>query len=169
MLNGDSLGERGPVGHMFPDGVDVRTVEIASAVPAPAPDVLGSGLEIQLVALFLHEQSVVRTVPRTVLRVRSRVVREAAEPRVTTDGGKVAPRRMNDVEYFLEGESEQRAAWRHAEATHFVVRKLDTWDHDDATVARGPVVVANERNTRTQSTRHRRDAPCGSGHAADGR
>jgi hypothetical protein len=52
-------------------------------------------------ALFLSEESIVRTVPGTVLRIRVRVVRVAAESSVASDVREVPSFGMNDVPDLL--------------------------------------------------------------------
>lgn len=88
----------------LPDGVDVGSVQVSCAVPAPTPHckrkerkrrrsasfqqevwcagiltVFGPRSEIDRLALLVREQSVVGTEPRAVLRIRARVVGEPAE------------------------------------------------------------------------------------------
>lgn len=63
----------------------------------------GSADEAQWLALLLREQAVVGAKPRSVLRVRTRVVRQAAKALVAADSGKIPPARVDDVEHLLWG------------------------------------------------------------------
>lgn len=51
-----------PFGHLLPDRVDVGPIEVSRAVPTPAPNVPGVGLELDGVRLLLGEEAVVRAV-----------------------------------------------------------------------------------------------------------
>jgi hypothetical protein len=105
MTDANGLRRGRKVRTRLPNGVDVRPVEVTCAVPAPAPDVLGPGGKVQRVALLLDKQPVVRSEPRAVLRVRTRIFGQAAETGVPADGGQVSPRRVDDVEHLLRRES----------------------------------------------------------------
>ena len=102
VLDRHGLGQRCSVGHLLPDGVDIRPVKVSSTVPSPAPDVFGTRLELKLLALFFDKQAVMRAEPRAVLRVGTWIIGETTHTRVAADGGEVAPSRMDDVEYTLQ-------------------------------------------------------------------
>jgi hypothetical protein len=59
--------------------------------------VLWSGLEVHLVKFRLNEQSVVRTEPRSILRVGMRIVGKATDTLVPSNGGQVPSFGMDDI------------------------------------------------------------------------
>ena len=63
--------------------------------------ILGPRLEIQHLVLFGYEQSVVRSVPILVLRIRMRIVRQSSESLVSSDSGQVSSFGVNNVVYSL--------------------------------------------------------------------
>ena len=62
---------------------------------------IGPGNEIDGYGFLLGEEAVVGAEPRTVLRVRARVVGEPAEANVPADCGQVSPGWVNDIVYSL--------------------------------------------------------------------
>lgn len=107
---------------LFPNRIHIRSIKITRAVPSlpipdqliikqrgkshpthPTPHVFRPRDEIDHLAFFRDEQSVVRTVPGSILRIRRRVFRHAAESLVPSDGGKITPVRVDDVVHSLRG------------------------------------------------------------------
>lgn len=99
----NSLDCRAPVGSVLPDGVDVWPVEVACAVPSPTPycgrsdkpmltldgtrrflTVLGTGHEVQRLALLVSKETVMGPEPLAVLRIRARVIWETSQANVTS-------------------------------------------------------------------------------------
>lgn len=158
VLDRDGVRREAVLGHLLPDGVDVGPVEVARAVPTPAPDCSGgrwrgtaSALGLPAVGAQGGEDapysgfaskttssvsSLVKSrscgpsarargrqgsvfwaargesgsgrTPRPVLRVGVRVVRQAADPAVASDGGQVAPVRVDDAVDLLLGADDAR-------------------------------------------------------------
>jgi len=63
MLNLYSVRRFGFFRHLFPDRIDVRTIEITCAVPAPTPYMMWTGLEVDRLTLLLRKQTVVGAKP----------------------------------------------------------------------------------------------------------
>jgi hypothetical protein len=102
---------------------------------------LRTGLKRHLIVLLLGEQPVMRAVPTPVLRVRMGVIRQAADSLITPNGGEVSSLRVDDVVDFLRARVSARTRDGSTGKTHFVIRQLDTGNHDDSTVSRVPIIV----------------------------
>lgn len=126
MLDDDRIFRVRLFGHFFPDGVDVRSVQVSRTVPSPTPNykcqldemvqnrtrrrggrhptrltMLRSMLESHLLILLFREQTVVRTVPRPILWIGMRIIGKSTNTLVTTDSGEVPSFRMDDIVDFL--------------------------------------------------------------------
>jgi hypothetical protein len=60
-----------------------------------------TGFKGQLLTFFPDEKTVVWSVPRTILRVGAGIVWETAKTHVSSNGRKIPPRGMDNVEYSL--------------------------------------------------------------------
>jgi hypothetical protein len=64
--------------------------------------IFGAWHKLERNSLLFSEEPVVRTEPRAILRVRPRVLGDAAEAHITTDCAQIATRRVDDIKYFLQ-------------------------------------------------------------------
>lgn len=109
---------------MLPDRIHIRPIKITRPIPTPTPDysisssghtivpllhclkgltIFRSRLERHFVVFLFREKPVVRAIPAPILRVRARVVGQAADALVAPDSSEVAPFRMDDIVDFLQG------------------------------------------------------------------
>jgi hypothetical protein len=112
---------------LFPNRVDIWSVKISSSVPTliqerkkhsaggqhecqaghekgrtyPTPHVFRSRNKLQYFTFLCHKQSIMRAIPRSVLRIRSGVIWHTAQTFVASDRGKVSPFWVDDVVYSL--------------------------------------------------------------------
>ena len=92
--------------------------EFLEACSSPTRDlarltVFGWRSEADRLALLLAEQSVMRTVPTPVLRIRVRVVRVAAETVVASDVGQVATLGVDDIPHLLQARGRWTSSVEH--------------------------------------------------------
>ena len=64
--------------------------------------VVGTRHKVNWLTFLLCEEAVVRTKPSAILGICAWVVREATEANISANCRQIAPRRMNDIENFLQ-------------------------------------------------------------------
>jgi hypothetical protein len=62
---------------------------------------MGARDKLDWLALLFHKQTIVRTEPRAVLRIRAWIVGEPAETDITADRTQITSWWMNNIKHFL--------------------------------------------------------------------